>query len=172
MVCFKSLILKCEWLCYMHWCVCMHIRDSLSLWNSLQRISRCRSTIKEWDWGQEWLMVCFKSLILKCEWLCYMHWCVCMHIRDSLSLWNSLQRISRCSSTIKEWDWGQEWLMVCFKSLTYCLSCWSVNDCVTCYLYMHRSDYMSLSDSLQRVLCFICTMIELDWGKEWLMVCS
>ena len=61
--------------------------------------------------------------------------------------------------------------MVCFKSLIYCLSCWSVNDCFTCYLCMHRSDYMSLSDSLslQWVLCFIFTMIELDLDKEWLL---
>ena len=44
------------------------------------------------------------------------------------------------------------------RHFIYCLSCTSMNDCVTCYLCMHRSDYMSLPDSLQRI--FRCSITD------------
>ena len=47
-----------------------------------------------------------------------------------------------------------------------------MNDCVAFTLCMHRSDYLSLSDSLQRIRRCSSKMNELDLGKEWLMVYS
>ena len=57
-----------------------------------------------------------------------------------------------------------------FECLICCISCSSVNDCDTFTLCMHRKDYMSLSDSLQRVRRCCSVIGELDFIKEWLMV--
>jgi hypothetical protein len=57
-----------------------------------------------------------------------------------------------------------------FECLICCISCSSVNDCDTFTLCMHRKDYMSLLDSLQRVRRCCSAIGELDFFKEWLMV--
>jgi hypothetical protein len=58
------------------------------------------------------------------------------------------------------------------ESLICCISCSSVIDCYIFTLCMHRSEYLSLSDSLQRIRRCSSKMNELDLGKEWLMVYS
>jgi hypothetical protein len=70
-----------------------------------------------------------------------------------MSLLDSLQRVLRCSSAMRELDLLRNSLWYDLECLTNLLSisCSSVNDCDTFTLCMHRKDYMSLLDSLQRV---------------------
>ena len=95
---------------------------------------------------------------------------LCIYNIDYISLSGSLHKVRRCSSAIRELILGKEWLHL--ECLTYLLSisCSSVIDFDTFTLCIYNIDYMSLSDSLQRVRRCSNAMKELDFIKEWLMV--
>jgi hypothetical protein len=103
--------------------LCMYTSDYLSLFDSLQRVLRCCSAMTEldfikelfmvWSWMSYLFVVC---IMFKCDRLLY--FTLCMHRKDSKSLSDCLQRIFRCSSTMRELDLGKEWLMVC-PGVTY-----------------------------------------------------
>ena len=120
------------WSIVLHALIYMHRSDYLSLSGSLQRIRRCSSALMELDFFMEWLMVWFLMsylfavyIIFKFDCSCYMY---CVYI----------------------------WVTICccraayegFSTVYHVLLLLIVLHALMC---MHTSDYLPLSDSLQRV---------------------
>ena len=85
--------------------------------------------------------------------LCYIHWCICIGLTTCC-----VGQLTK-GSVMRELDLSMESRMVwSWMSYSLSISCSSVIDFDTFTLCIYNIDYMSLSDSLQRVRRCIITM--------------
>jgi hypothetical protein len=98
---------------------------------------------------QVWMIVLHALYLLRNGYCCYQ---------------TAYKGYSAAVSTMRELIWGMEWLIICFLA-SHFLSI-MLSDVSHALMCMHRNDYMSLSDSFQRVRLYRSIV------KERLMVCS